>query len=284
MTPEARSGALLHGDARVAAIDDEQRTVPMSLKLDHVSVIYGQQVGKSNVAAVHDATLELEENQFVSLMGPSGCGKSTLLHAAGGLLRPTSGTVSLSGRPLTAPRPEEVAFVFQDYSLLPWKSVVDNAAIGLRFAGLSKNLRRERAMRQLALMGLGDVADSHPAQLSGGMQQRVAVARALTMEPDVLLLDEPFGALDEITRRTLGVDVSTVLSEARKSLLLVTHSLDEAIYWGDKILVMAAKPGRIIAEITIEAERPRPWNFVATPECEAIRLHLLELLAPGEGN
>ena len=283
MTPAARAGAVMRRDNHVSGRSDRP-AVPMSLKLDGISVVYGRQVGTSNGAALENASLELEENTFVSLIGPSGCGKSTLLHTAGGLLKPTSGTVSLSGHALTGPRPEEVAFVFQDYSLLPWKSVVDNVAIGLRFAGLSKRVRRERAMRQLEMMGLDDVADAYPSQLSGGMQQRVAVARALTMEPDVLLLDEPFGALDEITRRQLGVDVSTVLSEARKSLMLVTHSLDEAIYWGDKILVMAAKPGRIIAEITIEAERPRPWNFVATPECEAIRLRLLELLAPGQGS
>jgi ABC-type nitrate/sulfonate/bicarbonate transport system ATPase subunit len=235
-----------------------------------------------DLLAVSDIDLEIPAGEFVSVIGPSGCGKSTLLHCLGGLLRPTAGSVSLSGETVTEPRPDRAAFVFQDYSLFPWRSVVDNAAIGLRFANVPKAERRTRAMRHLELLGIGDVADAYPAELSGGMQQRVAVARALTMDPDVLLMDEPFGALDEQSRRRIGVDMSAALTETGRTVVMVTHSLDEAIFWADRIVVLSTGPGRIVEEIRIAQPRPRRLGFLTTPEFDEVRGRLLSLLTDAD--
>jgi NitT/TauT family transport system ATP-binding protein len=252
----------------------------MSFVVDGVSVTYRTASGGA-VEALAPVDLTIEPGEVVTLIGPSGCGKSTLLHSMGGLLRPTLGRIALDGTEMTAPVPTKAAFVFQDYSLFPWRSVADNVAIGLRFAGVSRKVRRARALEQLELVGLSEFADAYPGELSGGMQQRVAIARALTMDPEALLMDEPFGALDEQSRRRLGVDVARILRDAGKTIVLVTHSLDEAIFWGDRVVVMSSRPGRIIEEIHISEPHPRALEYMTDPGFDRVRARLFELLTDG---
>jgi NitT/TauT family transport system ATP-binding protein len=248
----------------------------MGLQINDISVTYASQSG--SITAVKDLSLDIRSGEFVSIIGPSGCGKSTLLHCLGGLLSPTSGDITVDGSPITEPDPELAAFVFQDYTLLPWKNVLDNAAIGLRFAGQAKDERRRKAEEMLDLVGLSDFAGSYPRELSGGMQQRVAVARAMAMDPRILLMDEPFGALDEQTRRHLGFEMTRILSAAECTVVMVTHSLDEAILWADRIVVLSARPGRINRIIEVSEPRPRDLSYVATPEFGRIRGELFGLL------
>ena len=249
----------------------------MSLQARGVSIAYESPNGRKKTA-VSDVDLTVEIGEFVSIIGPSGCGKSTLLHCLGGMLPPTSGRVTLNDVDVTGPDPHRAAFVFQDYSLFPWKNVVDNVSIGLRFSGVDRSTRRKKAMDQLELVGLADVANSFPAELSGGMQQRVAVARALTMEPDILLMDEPFGALDEQSRRRLGIEMSQILTAAGKTVIMVTHSLDESIFWADRVLVMSNGPGRFIENLPVTEVRPRALEFMTTSQFDAQRVELFRLM------
>ncbi len=250
----------------------------MALVVDHLTVRYESASGRTTLA-VSDVSLSVDQGEFVAIIGPSGCGKSTLLHCLGGLIAPTDGTVQFDGAAITRPMPRQAAFVFQDYGLLPWKSVAENVALGLRFAGVPKATRRQQALRCLELVGLGAYLDAFPGELSGGMQQRVAVARALCMEPSVLLLDEPFGAVDEQSRRFLGVEMSKLLTTTAKSVVLVTHSLEEAIYWGDRVIVMSSHPGQIIEEIPVQEPRPRGLEFMTQDSFQQLRAHLFSLLA-----
>lgn len=253
----------------------------MTLVLDHVSVGYPS---SGRVATVlQDFDLAVEPGQIVSIVGPSGCGKSTLLHSAGGLLPPAQGQVTLNGRVVDRPIPDQISFVFQEYNLYPWRTVLDNAAIGLRFARVGKRERRARALECLRAVGMADQADRYPSQLSGGMQQRVAIARGLAMDPDVLLMDEPFGALDEQTRRGLGIDMSRALATAGKTVVLVTHSFDEALYWGDRVLVMSRR-GTILDDLTVDEPRPRTPRFFTTPAFDAARARLWELMIDAGDN
>jgi len=249
----------------------------VTLRVDGISVTYQTATGKQT-RAVENINLIIPEGEFVSIIGPSGCGKSTLLHCIGGLLTPTEGCVTVGDEVIRKPHAERAAFVFQDYSLFPWKTVLDNAAVGLRFAGVPKAERRARAMTQLQLMGLSDVLAAYPRELSGGMQQRVAIARAVVMEPEILLLDEPFGALDEQSRRKLGVEMSGVLTRTGKTVVMVTHSLDEAIFWADRVLVMSKGPGRIIEELRVDAPRPRRAEFMTTSAFASMRTKLFSLV------
>lgn len=248
----------------------------MSFVAKRLAVTYATSGG--DIVALDGIDLTMAKGEFVSLIGPSGCGKSTLLHCLGGLLAASSGSVSFGGGPFTKPDPRRAAFVFQEYSLLPWKTVVENAAIGLRFAGVGKTERQERATGLLRLVGLEQFAQSYPHELSGGMQQRVAVARAMAMDPDVLLMDEPFGALDEQTRRQLGYEMCQLLTRQNRSVIMVTHSLDESIFWADRIVVMSPRPGRIVLEIPVPVPRPRELSFIATPGFADIRARLFNLL------
>lgn len=248
------------------------------LKARELNVTYQTGSGRS-LTALTDVSLDIASDEFVTLIGPSGCGKSTLLHALGGLLKPTTGEILFEGQPVKNPHPREAAFVFQDYSLLPWKSVLDNVAIGLRFENQPKGQRHDRATQMLELVGLSKFAQSYPHELSGGMQQRVAVARAMAMEPKFLLMDEPFGALDEQTRRKLGYEMARILTANDKGVVMVTHSLDEAIFWADRIVVMSPRPGRITREIVVDVPRPREQSFIASELFAAIRQELFQLIS-----
>jgi NitT/TauT family transport system ATP-binding protein len=214
----------------------------MGLEASGLSVTYSSVSGKP-VLALDNLDLRIEDGEFVTIIGPSGCGKSTLLHCFGGLLKPSAGEVTVDGKQVTDPDPKLAAFVFQDYTLLPWKTSVENAGIGLKFDGQKKAAYRAKGLEMLELVGLRDFAESYPRELSGGMQQRVAIARAMCMDPAIMLMDEPFGALDEQTRRHLGFEMSRMLTERNRTVVLVTHSLDEAILWADRIVVLSPRPG-----------------------------------------
>lgn len=250
-----------------------------------MSFIQGQDLSKiyrsasgGSIQALESITLTIDRGEFVSLIGPSGCGKSTLLHIIGGLKQPTSGKVTIDGTVIDRPRPEKAAFVFQDYTLFPWKTVLENAEIGLQFRGVNKEQRREIARKNLELVGLRAFLGSYPSELSGGMQQRVAIARALSMEPEVLLMDEPFGALDEQTRTVLGEELTSILAVASTTTVFVTHSLAEAVYLADRVVVMSARPGRIKASLIVDAPRPRDPDFMTSETFTDLRNELFSLL------
>ena len=249
-----------------------------SLELTEVSLMH-QVSGGGTQLTLDRIDLLVESGTFVTLIGPSGCGKSSLLMCMGGLQPASGGSIALGGTPMASPEPSKISYVFQDYSLLPWKNIWENASIGLKFAGMGKAERKEKALEALELVQLGSRATQFPAELSGGMQQRVAIARALTMDPEILLLDEPFGALDEQTRRTLGVEMADMLRARGKTIVLVTHSLDEAVFWADQVVVMGAGPGRIIERLTIDRSWPRGVDFMVTEQFAEYRSRLLGLIS-----
>jgi len=240
-------------------------------------MVYESASGGS-IHALDDIDLEIEQGEFVSLIGPSGCGKSTLLHILGGMKRPTSGQVTIDGEVLDRPQPAKAGFVFQDYTLFPWKNVLENTEIGLQFRGVGRDERREIARDYLNMVGLAGFAESYPSELSGGMQQRVAIARAMTLSPEVLLMDEPFGALDEQTRTALGEELAGILEEANTTTVFVTHSLSEAVYLADRVVVMSALPGRVKSTLHVDEPHPRDASFMTSPGFTDLRNELFSLL------
>ena len=216
------------------------------------------------VQALADVTIELMPGRFVGLVGPSGCGKSSLLSMLAGLLHPTEGRIELRGRELTGPEPKEIGVVFQEASLLPWKTAIENIEFPLKLRGVTAKERRQRATEWLQLVGLADFAHHLPRELSGGMRQRVSIARGFCQDPGVLLMDEPFAALDEQTRMTMGDELLKIWDQRKKTVLFVTHSLTEAVYLCDEVLIMSHRPGRIIDRIEIPLKRPRTYDMMAT--------------------
>ena len=208
------------------------------------------------VQALDTIDLTVMENEFLCIVGPSGCGKSTLLRMTAGLESITSGSILYRGEHVTGPR-REVGMVFQEYSLLPWRTVKDNVSLGLEFEGKSKEEQRKAQKKYLTLVNLLEFADAMPHELSGGMRQRVAIARALANKPDVLLMDEPFGALDAHTRTLLQKELLTIWQNHKTTILFVTHSVDEAIYLSDRVVVMSARPGRIQTILPVDIPRVR---------------------------
>ncbi len=239
------------------------QTHEASVRVEHIRKTYN-----GGTVAIGDVSLAVFQGEFVSLVGPSGCGKSTLLAIIAGLDAPTAGTVSVAGR---------IGMVFQEAALFPWRTVRDNVAFGLQMRGMGKGERRERADDALRLVHLGRFAGAYPHELSGGMRQRAAIARALVTDPDVLLMDEPFGALDAQTRALLQSELLSVWERTRKTVIFVTHGLDEALTLSDRVVLMSARPGRIVADIAIDA--PRPRDPQADPALAAVRLRLLTLLS-----
>ncbi len=226
-----------------------------------VSIYHTYDAASGQVIALENVSFLLESETFTCLVGPSGCGKSTLLRILGGLIQPESGHVLLNGRPLTAPQ-RKIGLVFQDATLMPWRTVIQNVMLPLEFMGMSRAEQRQRASDMLALLGLSEFANAYPSALSGGMAQRLAIGRALIYEPEVLLLDEPFGALDALTREHVSEELLRIWSQHKKTVLMVTHSIQEAILLSDRVLVMSPRPGRIIADISISLPRPRSLENV----------------------
>jgi NitT/TauT family transport system ATP-binding protein len=206
--------------------------------------------------ALNDVRLDIPHGQFMCLLGPSGCGKTTLLNLIAGFLRPTEGYIFLDGKQIDEPSPDR-GMVFQDYSLFPWRTVIQNVEFGLEVEGMSKKERRARAEYYLDLVKLEHVASRYPAQLSGGMKQRVAIARALAPGPKVLLMDEPFAALDAMTRGHLQDELIRIHELERCTTLFVTHNIDEAIRLADRVLIMSPNPGRVVADVAVSMPKPR---------------------------
>jgi NitT/TauT family transport system ATP-binding protein len=219
-----------------------------------------RQTGKSLVA-IEQMDLDVPDGAFVSLLGPSGCGKSTFLKIVNGLLLATAGEIKLH----RVAKGREDAMVFQDAALFPWYSVLDNVAYGLVCAGVPRKVARTRAEPFIDLVGLQGFADKYPYQLSGGMQQRANLARALAVDAAILLMDEPFAALDAQTRELMQAELLRIWNAAKKTVIFVTHQIDEAVYLSDRVVVMAARPGRIVADITIDLPRPRDLSVKRTP-------------------
>lgn len=247
------------------------------LVIDAVTKWYISEADGDQVLAVEDFSLNIARGEFVSLVGPSGCGKSTVLEIIAGLRKPTRGAVYLDGRPLKEPHPA-VGVVFQEDSVFPWRTVLDNVAFGLEMRGVPPPERRERALRILEFMGLAEFARRYPYQLSGGMRQRVAIARTLVLEPQVLLLDEPLGALDAQTRLVMVDEVLRIWRETGTTVLLVTHSLEEAALCSDRVVVMTARPGRIKDVVETGLPRDRSSRMLGTEQFGRISQAVWELL------
>jgi NitT/TauT family transport system ATP-binding protein len=225
--------------------------------------------GTGDILALTDVTLRLARESFVCLVGPSGCGKSTLLRILAGLLIPTVGRVLLEDQPILSPQ-RRIGIVFQKANLMPWRTVYGNLALPLELAGLPATEREERTAAMLELTGLDGFADAYPAELSGGMAQRVAIGRALIHYPEVLLLDEPFGALDALTREQMSEELLRIWLKYRKTVFMVTHSIPEAVLLADRVLVMSPRPGTLIADMTIPLARPRSLELLHQPEFVAL--------------
>jgi NitT/TauT family transport system ATP-binding protein len=224
------------------------------VEIDRVTIAFGK--GAKTHKAVEETSIRIEPGEFVCILGPSGCGKSTLLNSVAGYVKPNSGEVRVDGEPVTKPGPDR-GMVFQQYSLFPWKTVRENVAFGPKIAGESATAAEAIANTFLDMVGLSRFANRYPAELSGGMQQRVGIARALANYPRVLLMDEPFGALDAQTRLMMQESLLNIWKEFGTTVLFITHDVDEAIFLADRVLVMSASPGRIIADIAVDLPRPR---------------------------
>jgi NitT/TauT family transport system ATP-binding protein len=245
------------------------------IRFDGVQIAYPGKTGP--FVAVDGFEADIAEGEFVTVVGPSGCGKSSVLMAADGLVPISGGRISIQGTEVTAPGPDR-AMVFQDASLMPWRTVLDNVAFGLELAGVGKAERLGKAREYVELVGLGGREDSHPHQLSGGMRQRVGIARALAMDPAVLLMDEPFGALDAQTRELMAGELLRIWDLDRKTVLFVTHGIDEAIFLADRVLVMNGSPSRVTEVIEVDLPRPRDAAVRASAEFARYRAHLAGLL------
>jgi NitT/TauT family transport system ATP-binding protein len=248
------------------------------IKVEGVSQAFGAEGDPRRVIALESATLDIARGELLSLIGPSGCGKSTLLNIVGGLTTPSTGRVTIDGQPVKGPSPQKVAYVFQENTLFPWRTVIDNVKLGMAFQGVAKAERNERARHSLETVGLVDFANHYPAQLSGGMKQRVQLARALGLQTEVLLMDEPFAALDEQTRMVLGEDLSVLLARTGKTIIFVTHSLVEAVFLADRVAVLTARPGKIKKIIHVDEPHPRKSDFMTSSKLGNLRNELYELL------
>jgi ABC-type nitrate/sulfonate/bicarbonate transport system ATPase subunit len=233
---------------------------------------------KPGLVALYNISLSIRNNEFVSLLGPSGCGKTTLIRIVAGLLPADRGEITVNGRAVTAPGRER-CMVFQQFGLLPWRTVLSNVEFGLEIEGTPKEERRQIAERYLDLVGLKGFENYYPHQISGGMQQRVGIARALSKKPDILLMDEPFGAVDAQTREQLQEELLKIWAQTDTTVVFVTHSIDEAVYLSDRVVVMHARPGRIKEEVAVDLPRPR-WegDVKADPRFSQLRAHLRESL------
>ncbi|ARP81628.1 ABC transporter [Bordetella genomosp. 8] len=242
-----------------------------ALSFKRVGLTYPTRRGR--IQALADIDLDIAPGEFVAVLGPSGCGKSTLLKLAAGLLHPTEGDVSLGGETVTRPS-RRAGVVFQKPNLLPWKTVLDNVLLPARTMNLPAEPARERARSLLDLVSLGGFAGNYPGELSGGMQQRVGIARMLLADPDLLLMDEPFAALDALTREALTLELQRIWSTQRKSVLFITHSIPEAVFLADRVLVMSPRPGRIIEDYRPDLPRPRTLETLGDAAFNAACQHL----------
>ncbi|KAA0970878.1 ABC transporter ATP-binding protein [Aureimonas fodinaquatilis] len=250
-----------------------------TLHRGEVVVSHLTQIHESNgrkTHAIDDISFTIPAGKFVSVVGPSGCGKSSLLMMLVGLAEQTSGTLSVAGAPIKGPDPDRIGVVFQEANLYPWLSARKNVEFPLMLKGISTDKRADMALKALELVGLREFADRYPHELSGGMKQRVSIARGIVQDPDVLMMDEPFAALDEQTRMVMGDELLNIWERTGKTVMFVTHSLTEAIYLSDHVIVMSARPGRIVDRIDIDLPRPRTFEMTSSPEFTRIRNRIWE--------
>jgi NitT/TauT family transport system ATP-binding protein len=245
------------------------------VEFQNVSVTFGI-AGKEKVI-LESMDAQIQPGEFVALLGPSGCGKSTVLNLVAGYLKPTTGAVVVNGKPVDGPDPQR-GMVFQQHSLFPWKTVQENVEFGPRMAGEPKTIAESTARTFLGMVGLTKFADHYPSQLSGGMQHRVEIARALANYPGVLLMDEPFGALDAQTRLVMQDGLLKLWEQFKPTVLFVTHDIDEAVLLADRILIMGVAPGRVIAELNVGIERPRGVDALTDHRFSRLKAQCLELL------
>ncbi|OFZ89639.1 MAG: nitrate ABC transporter ATP-binding protein [Betaproteobacteria bacterium RBG_16_64_18] len=250
----------------------------LHIDVDNVSLLYDTPAGR--VSGVHEASFGMEESEFLCIVGPSGCGKSTLLNIIAGFLAPTSGEIRIGGKVVTGHGMDR-GIVFQDFAqLFPWRTALENVAFGLEMKGVAKAAREEIALKQLRLVKLEKFARSYPHHLSGGMQQRVAIARALAYDPALLLMDEPFAALDAMTRDEMQRLLAEVWRETRKTVIYVTHNVAEAVYLADRVVVMTPHPGTVKTEVPIRLSRPRdPLSVEFLEHQKQLMRHLSEQAA-----
>jgi len=234
-------------------------------------------LNREPLLALSGVSLEVYPQEFVSIVGRSGCGKSTLVNIVGGLVAPSAGEVVVMGRPVTEP-PEAIGMVFQSPVLLPWRTVLDNILLPVEILGLPREPALRAARELLALAGLQGFEGAYPHALSGGMQQRVAICRALVFDPPILIMDEPFGALDAMTREEMGMELLRIWHERRKTVLFVTHSISEAVFLSDRVVVMTPRPGRICEVLPIDLPRPRDLRVRALPRFGEFELRIRQLI------
>jgi NitT/TauT family transport system ATP-binding protein len=248
------------------------------IEVRNVTLIYDTPAGQ--VPGVREVTIDIDASEFICIVGPSGCGKSTLLNIIAGFLTPTEGEIRINGEAVTGHGMDR-GIVFQDFAqLFPWRTAIGNVAFGLEMKGMPKAEREERALKQLQLVKLERFANAYPHHLSGGMQQRVAIARALAYNPAVLLMDEPFAALDALTRDEMQRLLAEVWRETRKTVIYVTHNVAEAVYLADRVIVMSPHPGRVKSEVTIQLPRPRDPLSIEFLEYQKRLLHELGQASP----
>lgn len=240
-------------------------------------------VRNERIHALSDISLSVAEREFVTIVGPSGCGKSTLLKIVAGLLGATRGRVLLAGTPVDRPR-QDIGIVFQNPVLLPWRTVLDNVLLPAEVQGLPRAPARARARELLSMVGLGGFENKYPMELSGGMQQRAAISRALVHDPNILLMDEPFGALDAMTREQMNLDLQRIWLEAGKTVILITHSIPEAVFLGDRVIVMSARPGKIARVVDVDIARPRSIDVMGEPDFGRMTGEIRRLLYGRSGN
>jgi NitT/TauT family transport system ATP-binding protein len=221
-------------------------------------------------------SVDISEDEFVTVVGPSGCGKTTLMMLVAGLVDITDGEIIVGNQPVTGPRPEDISVVFQEYTLLPWKTTLENVAFPLSLQDVGKEERRQRAQELIEMVGLEGFENNYPRELSGGMKQRVAIARGLIQDPELLLMDEPFGALDEQTRMQMGNEVLRIWRESKKTVLFITHDLGEAIYLADRVIVL--DNGTVLDEIEVDLPRPRTPETMETEEYGSLRTQLWDMI------
>jgi NitT/TauT family transport system ATP-binding protein len=255
--------------------------VPPLIRVEEVSRVFTS--GARVVTALERVSFEIQERNFVSIVGPSGCGKSTLLKIISGLLPATSGTVSVSGKPVIEPL-ENVGMVFQSPVLLKWRPVIGNILLPVEFAKLDVSSHVEIARSLIKLVGLQGFEEMFPHELSGGMQQRVSLCRALVTDPQLLLMDEPFGALDAMTRDDLDLELLRIWEERRKTVLFVTHSIQEAVFLSDLVFVMSARPGKLLQTLAIDLPRPRTMEMMNSSKLGDYALKIRALLATASGS
>ena len=245
------------------------------IEVDRVSIELGE--AESRFEVLHDVSVTVEAGEFICLLGPSGCGKSTLLGALAGHLSPSTGKLKLDGAPIAGPDLDR-GLVFQHHTLFPWKTVIDNVGYGLKMKGVPRAEREKRARELLALVGLEGFEHRYPRELSGGMQQRVEIARVLINHPRVLLMDEPFGALDALTRTRMQELLLDLWTKMSTTIVFVTHDIDEALFLADRVLVLSPRPGRIVEELPVRFSRPRNASLLTHPEFVALKRRCLSLL------